>query len=429
MKTKKMTYDVDEMPPIGKTLILALQHVFAMFGATILVPILVNAAAGETVLTIPVALVTSGIGTLIYLVCTKKKSPVYLGSSFAFITPIAAAYTKGGISGAMTGIMAVGVIYVIIAIIIKFAGKAWLEKLLPPVVIGPMIMIIGLGLAPSAISQIGLSSGTAIDYRVLLVALVSFLVTAFVMTKAKGFLRIIPFLIGIVAGYIVAVIWGLIDFKPVVEASFFGVPEFVIPFKDYKPSFIALVTIAPVALVTLCEHIGDHTSLGNIIGRDLIKDPGLDRTLLGDGIATFVAGLLGGPANTTYGENTSVVGMTRVASVKVIGIAGIIAIVIGFLGKFTALVSTIPNAVLGGVSLLLYGFIAVNGLKVLIKNKVDFEISKNVVVASSMLVLGLGGAAISIISGDLSVTISGMSLASIVGIILNIIIPNEKNEE
>ena len=429
MKTKKMTYDVDEMPPIGKTLILALQHVFAMFGATILVPILVNAAAGETVLTIPVALVTSGIGTLIYLVCTKKKSPVYLGSSFAFITPIAAAYTKGGISGAMTGIMAVGVIYVIIAIIIKFAGKAWLEKLLPPVVIGPMIMIIGLGLAPSAISQIGLSSGTAIDYRVLLVALVSFLVTAFVMTKAKGFLRIIPFLIGIVAGYIVAVIFGLIDFKPVVEASFFGVPEFVIPFKDYKPSFIALVTIAPVALVTLCEHIGDHTSLGNIIGRDLIKDPGLDRTLLGDGIATFVAGLLGGPANTTYGENTSVVGMTRVASVKVIGIAGIIAIVIGFLGKFTALVSTIPNAVLGGVSLLLYGFIAVNGLKVLIKNKVDFEVSKNVVVASSMLVLGLGGAAISIISGDLSVTISGMSLASIVGIILNIIIPNGKNEE
>ena len=429
MKNKKMTYDVDEMPPIGKTLILALQHVFAMFGATILVPILVNAAAGETVLTIPVALVTSGIGTLIYIVCTKKKSPVYLGSSFAFITPVAAAYMKGGMAGAMTGIMTVGLIYVVIAIIIRFAGKDWLEKLLPPVVIGPMIMIIGLGLAPSAISQIGLSSGTAIDWRVLVVALVAFLVTAFVMTKAKGFFKIIPFLIGIVAGYITAVVFGLIDFTPVGEASFFGIPHFVLPFKDYTPSFVAIVTIAPVALVTLCEHIGDHTSLGNIIGRDLIKDPGLDRTLLGDGIATFVAGLLGGPANTTYGENTSVVGMTRVASVKVVGIAGIIAIIIGFLGKFTALVSTIPNAVLGGVSLLLYGFIAVNGLKVLIKNKVDFEMSKNVVVASSMLVLGLGGAAISIISGDLSVTISGMSLASIVGIILNLIIPSEKNEE
>lgn len=426
MKNKKMMYDIDEMPPVGKTIVLAFQHVFAMFGATILVPILVNAAAGETVLTIPVALVTSGIGTLIYITCTKKKSPVYLGSSFAFITPIAAAYMKGGIAGAMTGIMVVGLIYVIIAIIIKFAGKDWLEKLLPPVVIGPMIMIIGLGLAPSAISQIGLASGVEIDYRILIVALVSFVVTAIVMTKAKGFLRIIPFLIGIISGYIMAVILGIVDFTPVAEAKFFSVPKFVIPFIDYKPSLIAIVTIAPVALVTLCEHIGDHTSLGNIIGRDLIRDPGLDRTLLGDGIATFVAGFLGGPANTTYGENTSVVGMTRVASVKVVGIAGIIAIVIGFLGKFTALVSTIPNAVLGGVSLLLYGFIAVNGLKVLIKNQVNFELSKNVVVASSMLVLGLGGAAISIISGDLSITISGMSLASIVGIILNLVLPNEK---
>ena len=429
MKNKKMTYDVNETPPLGRSIVLAFQHVFAMFGATILVPILVNSAAGETVLTIPVALVTSGIGTLIYLACTKKKSPVYLGSSFAFITPVAAAYMKGGIAGAMTGIMAVGLVYIIIAIIIKFAGKEWLNKLLPPIVIGPMIMIIGLGLAPSAISQIGLSSGTSVDYRVLIVALVAFLVTAFVMTKAKGFFKIIPFLIGIVSGYIMAVIFGLIDFTEVASAKFFSVPKFVLPFVDYKLSAVALVTILPVALVTLCEHIGDHTSLGNIIGKNLINDPGLDRTLLGDGIATFVAGALGGPANTTYGENTSVVGMTKVASVKVIGLAAIFAIIIGFLGKFTALVSTIPNAVLGGVSLLLYGFIAVNGLKVLIKNQVNFEHSKNVVVASSMLVLGLGGAAISIISGDVSITISGMSLASIVGIILNLIIPNDNDVE
>ena len=426
MEKKKMTYDVNEMPPIGKSLVLAFQHLFAMFGATILVPILVNAAAGEEVLTIPVALVTSGIGTIIYILCTKKKSPVYLGSSFAFITPIAAAYMKGGISGAMTGIMVVGLIYVIIAIIIRFVGKDWLDKLLPPVVIGPMIMIIGLGLAPSAISQIGLSSGAELDVKALIVAIVAFLVTAIVMTRAKGFLKVIPFLIGIVAGYIMAVIFGLIDFSPVGDASFFSMPKFILPFKDYSLNFGALVTIAPVALVTLCEHIGDHTSLGNIIGKDLIKNPGLDRTLLGDGIATFVAGCLGGPANTTYGENTSVVGMTKVASVKVIGLAAIIAIIVGFLGKFTVLVSTIPNAVLGGVSLLLYGFIAVNGLKVLIKNQIDFEKSKNIIVASSMLVLGLGGAAISIISGDLSITISGMSLASIVGIILNLALPNEK---
>ncbi|MBQ8535472.1 MAG: uracil-xanthine permease [Bacilli bacterium] len=423
MKEKKMVYDINETPPLTTWIILALQHVFAMFGATILVPILVNSAAGEEVLTIPVALVASGIGTLIYILCTKGKSPVYLGSSFAFITPIAAAYLKGGISGAMTGIMAVGLIYVIIAIIIKFVGKNWLDKLLPPVVIGPMIMIIGLGLAPSAISQIGLASGTAFDPKTMVVVVVSFLVTALLMTKAKGFFKVIPFLIGIISGYIVAVCLGMIDFKPVAEASFFSVPKFVFPFVNYKLNFAALITIAPIALVTLCEHIGDHTSLGNIIGRDLIKDPGLDRTLLGDGIATFVAGAIGGPANTTYGENTSVVGMTRVASVKVIGLAAVIAILIGFLGKFTALVSTIPNAVLGGVSLLLYGFIAVNGLKVLIKNQVNFEDSKNVIVASSMLVLGLGGAVIAINSGDLSLTISGMSLASVVGILLNLFLP------
>ena len=423
MKEKKMVYDINETPPLTTWIILALQHVFAMFGATILVPILVNSAAGAEVLTIPVALVASGIGTLIYILCTKGKSPVYLGSSFAFITPIAAAYLKGGISGAMTGIMAVGLIYVIIAIIIKFVGKSWLDKLLPPVVIGPMIMIIGLGLAPSAISQIGLASGTAFDPKTMVVVVVSFLVTALLMTKAKGFFKVIPFLIGIISGYIVAVCLGMIDFKPVLEASFFSMPKFVFPFVNYKLNFAALITIAPIALVTLCEHIGDHTSLGNIIGRDLIKEPGLDRTLLGDGIATFVAGAIGGPANTTYGENTSVVGMTRVASVKVIGLAAIFAILIGFLGKFTALVSTIPNAVLGGVSLLLYGFIAVNGLKVLIKNQVNFEDSKNVIVASSMLVLGLGGAVIAINSGDLSLTISGMSLASVVGILLNLFLP------
>ena len=421
MEKKKMLYDVNEVPPIGKWVVLAFQHVFAMFGATILVPILVNSAAGTEVLTIPVALVASGIGTLIYIICTKKKSPVYLGSSFAFITPVAAAYLKGGISGAMTGIMCVGLIYIIVAIIIKFVGKRWLEKLLPPVVIGPMIIIIGLGLAPSAISELGLSSGT-IDFKVLVVGLVSFLVTAITMTRAKGFLKIIPFLVGIISGYILAAILGMIDFTEVSKASFFSTPKFIIPFKDYAISFTGIITIAPIALVTLCEHIGDHTSLSNIIGKDLIKDPGLDRTLMGDGVATLVAGLLGGPANTTYGENTSVVGMTRVASVKVIGLAAIISIIIGFLGKFTALAKTIPNAVLGGVSLLLYGFIAVNGLKVLIKNQVDFEKNKNVIVASSMLVLGLGGAAISIVSKDLSLTISGMSLASIVGILLNLFI-------
>ncbi len=428
MEQQKLLFDVNEKPPVMKWIILALQHVFAMFGATILVPILVNSAAGETVLTIPVALVTSGIGTLIYILCTRGKSPVYLGSSFAFIAPLAAAFLKGGISGAMTGIMAVGLIYVIFAIIIKLIGKGWIEKLLPPVVIGPMIMIIGLGLAPSAISQIGLGTGAEIDWRGVIVALVTFLTTAIVMVRGKGFIKIIPFLIGIVTGYILAIILGLVDFTPVAEAAFFSIPQFMVPFVSYMPNFSALLTIAPIALVTMAEHIGDHTALSTIIGKDLLKEPGLDRTLLGDGIATFVAGLLGGPANTTYGENTSVVGMTKVASVWVIGLAAIIAICLGFLGKFTAIVSTIPNPVLGGVSLLLYGFIAVNGLKVLIENQIDFGKSRNVVVASTMLVLGLGGAAISIVSGDLSITISGMSLAAIIGILLNLFMPKETND-
>ena len=422
---KKMIYDTNEFPPIGKAIILAFQHVFAMFGATILVPILVNAAAGAEVLTIPVALVASGIGTLIYIACTKGKSPVYLGSSFAFIAPLAAAYLKGGISGAMTGIMAVGLVYVIVALIIKFAGKNWLEKLLPPVIIGPMIMVIGLGLAGSAIGNIGLTADSVFNWKNLVVAIVAFLVTALTMTRAKGFLKVIPFLIGIISGFIVASILGMVDFTLVKEAKWFALPKFILPFKDYKLNFAALLTIVPVALVTICEHIGDHTSLSNIVGKDLIKDPGLDRTLMGDGIATFVAGLLGGPANTTYGENTAVVGMTKVASVKVIGLAGIFAIILGFLGKFTALVSLIPAPVLGGVSLLLYGFIAVNGLKVLIKNQINFEDNKNIAIASSMLVIGLGGATISIVTGNVNLVISGMSLSAIIGIILNLILKSD----
>ena len=426
MEETKLLLNVNEKPTIGKWIILAIQHVFAMFGATILVPILVNSSAGTEVLTIPVALATSGIGTLIYILCTKGRSPVYLGSSFAFIAPLAAAYLKGGISGAMTGIMVVGLIYVIFATLIHFIGKDWIHKLLPHVVIGPMIMIIGLGLAPNAISQIGLGTDTQIEWKGVIVALITFLTTAIVMVRGKGFLKIVPFLIGIVVGYIASICLGLVDFTPVAEAAFFSMPNFILPFVNYTPNFSALLTIAPIALVTMAEHIGDHTALSSIIGKDLLKNPGLDRTLLGDGIATFVAGMLGGPANTTYGENTSVVGMTKVASVWVIGLAAIIAICLAFLGKFTAIISTIPNPVLGGVSLLLYGFISVNGLKVLIENHIDFGKPKNIVVASTMLVLGLGGAAISIVSGDLSVTISGMSLAAIVGILLNLLLPDEK---
>lgn len=422
-----LLYDTNEKPTPGKWFILAIQHVFAMFGATILVPLLVNEAAGTTVLTIPMALVASGIGTLIYILCTKGKSPVYLGSSFAYITPIVVAFAKDGVSGFTTGIIAVGLIYVLFAFLIKLFGKNWVDKLLPPIVIGPMIMIIGLSLAPSAVEQLGLTSGS-IEWKSLVVGLVAFLVTAITAVGAKGFFKVIPFLIGIVSGYLVAICLGMVDFTAVAEASFFELPKFLLPGRDYTFSLVGLLTIAPIAVVTIAEHIGDHMALSTIINKDLIKDPGLERTLLGDGLATSVAGLLGAPANTTYGENTSVVGMTKVASVWVIGLAAIIAICIGFLGKLSAIFTTIPNAVLGGVSLLLYGFIAVNGLKVLVKNQINFENTRNVIVASTMLVLGLGGAILTFQSGDISVSFTGMSLAAIVGIILNLTLPKGEEE-
>lgn len=424
-KDNYLLYDVNTTPPMGKMLIFAIQHVLAMFGATILVPILVNNLAGTEVLTIPVALFTSGIGTLIYLFCTKGKSPVYLGSSFAFISPIAYAYLASGSSAVGMGIFVTGLVYVLFAILIKIFGKGWIDKLLPPLVIGPMIMIIGLGLAPSAVSQIGLS-GDTIEIKGVIVAIVSFLTTALVATRAKGILKVIPFLVGILSGYILSIILGLVDFSSLSDAGFFSVPKFILPFKDYAVSFTGILTIVPIALVTIAEHIGDHIALGSIIKKDLVKDPGLEKTLLGDGLATAVAGLLGGPANTTYGENTSVVGITKVASTRVIGLAAIMSIIISFLGKISGILSTIPNPVLGGVSLLLYGFIAVNGLKVIVQNKIDFDNLKNVIVTSAMLVIGLGGAVISITTKNINLSISGMSLAAVIGILLNLILPDSK---
>ena len=430
MKERKnlLVLDVNETPKPLALIVLALQHVFAMFGATILVPILVNNIAGKEVLTIPVTLVASGIGTLIYIFITKKKSPVYLGSSFAFITPMAVGFAKAGIEGVFPGIIAAGLIYILFAILIKFLGKSWIDKLLPPVIIGPMIMIIGLGLAPTAVNQMGLTDGSVLVWQNLVVVLITFLTTVLVALKGKGFLKVIPFLVGIIAGYASAMLFRMIDFTPIKEAAFFSMPSFQVPYLTYTPNWKALIVIVPVAIVTIAEHIGDHTALSAIINKDLLKDPGLDRTLLGDGIATSVAGLIGGPANTTYGENTSVVGMTKVASVNVLILAAFIAISFGFMGKLTAIFSTIPNPVLGGVSILLYGFIAVNGLKVLIQNQLDFNKTRNVVIAATMLVLGLGGAALNIKIGSGSIPFSGMSLAAIVGILLNLLLPKESEE-
>ncbi len=426
-ENSNMLLGVGDKPDTLRWILLAIQHVCAMFGATILVPIVVNTTAGADILSIPVALVSSGLGTLIYLICTRNRSPVYLGSSFAFIAPMIAGYAIGGTGSVFTALMIVGIVYVIISMIIRVSGPGWINKLLPPVVVGPMIMVIGLSLAPTAIAEIGLDL-EVIPWENLVVAFISFLVTALVAVRGKGILQVIPFLIGIVVGYIVAALLGMVDFSQVLAAHVFEIPKFYLPFMHYNLNFAAVLTIVPIALVTMVEHVGDHKVLSEIIGRDLIEDPGLQRTLLGDGLATFLAAFLGGPANTTYGENTSVVGMTRVASTYVIGLAAVIAIIFAFSGHLTALLTAIPQPVLGGISVLLYGFICVNGLKILIHNQVDFNNTKNVVVAATMLVLGLGGAALAFVYGDLSISISGMSLAAIIGVILNLCIPEEKHE-
>lgn len=434
MEDKKLLLDVHEKPTIVKWIILAFQHVFAMFGATVLVPVLVNqgiAEAGVTgeALSISVTLVSAGLGTFIYLLCTKGKSPVFLGSSFAFITPMVAVYISGGVGAVMTGLLVVGLIYVLVAILIKLIGKGWIDKLLPPIVIGPMIMIIGLSLAGSAITNIGIDGKSSFEWRNILVAVVTFLTASIIMLRGKGILKIIPFLVGIIAGYILSICLGMVDFEVVRNSPWFEIPNFKLPFISYNFDFVVALTMAPIAFVSIAEHIGDHTVLSSIVDRNLLKDPGLDKTLMGDGLATAASALIGGPANTTYGENTSVVGMTKVASTYVIGLAAIITMIFGFLGKVTGIIRTIPSPVLGGISLLLYGFISVNGLKVLINKKVNFERGRNIIIASAMFIIGLGGTIISFeTSSNMIVSLSGMSLAALVGIILNLILPKDKEE-
>ena len=422
--TVDLLLDIDQRPSAGKGILLSFQHVFAMFGATILVPLILG-------MPVSVALFASGVGTLIYMISTGFKVPVYLGSSFAFITAMSLAMKEmgGDVSAAQTGVILTGLVYVLVAAGVRFAGTKWIDKLLPPIIIGPMIIVIGLGLAGSAVTNAGLVADG--NWKNALVAVVTFLIAAFINTKGKGFLRIIPLLFAIIGGYLFALTLGLVDFTPVLKANWFEIPGFYLPFstggafKEYNLYFgPETIAILPIAIVTISEHIGDHTVLGQICGRQFLKEPGLHRTLLGDGIATSVSAFLGGPANTTYGENTGVIGMTRIASVSVIRNAAFIAIALSFLGKFTALISTIPSAVLGGMSILLYGVIASNGLKVLIKERVDFSQMRNLIIASAMLVLGLGGAILKV--GP--VTLSGTALSAMTGIILNLILPYENKD-
>jgi uracil permease len=408
MNQSGLIVGISEKPKsLGRWIILSLQHVFAMFGATVLVPLLTGLDVG-------VALVASGIGTLIYIACTKAKVPVYLGSSFAYITTIEVVIASNGVGSAYVGLMIVGLVYAVVATIIRFVGSGWLRKLLPPVVIGPMIIIIGLSLAPVAISSAGLDG--SMTWREPVVALITFLAVVLLSIKAKGFLRIVPFLVAIFIGYIAAIIFGLVDLSTVFAGyKFLQIPNFSF-IGTYKLDFTAVLIFLPLAFVTISEHIGDHVVLGEITGEDFIQNPGLQNTLMGDGIATFVSAAIGGPANTTYGENTGVIAVTKVGSVWVTGLAACFAILLGFFGWIQAFINSIPWAVIGGMTIILYGLIAANGVKVLIKDKTDLSDMRKLIVVSTMLVIGLGGAYLNITSTS---GLSGMSLAAIVGILLN----------
>ena len=422
---EKCVLDVHDRPAPGPWLLFSIQHLFAMFGATVLVPFL-------TGLNPAVALVSSGLGTLLYIVCTKGQIPVYLGSSFAFIGPILAAKTMGGLDGALIGCAVAGLVYVIVSALIAKFGVRWLMRLLPPVVIGPVIMVIGLGLAPVAIQMAtGQAAGGPYDGTQFFVALTALLIAVIFATFMRGIFGLIPILFGVIGGYLVAIPMGLVDLAKIAEAPLFTVPDFMIPGVTVSPtiSLTIILMVAPVALVTIAEHIGDQTVISKVTGRNFLVEPGLHRSLLGDGLATTLAAMLGGPPNTTYGENIGVVAITRVFSVFVTGGAAVLAILFGFVGVIAAFIQSIPVAVMGGVCIMLFGVIAASGMRLMIDRRVDFAQKRNLIIASVILVIGIGGAAIQITE---TVEMSSMALAAVAGIVLNLIMPGrdeETNEE
>jgi uracil permease len=420
--------DVEERLPIGKTIPLSFQHLFAMVGATILVPML-------TGLSPSIALFCSGVGTLLYIICTKAKLPAYIGSSFAFIAPMIAASSNYGPEAMLSGIIAAGLVYVIVAAIIRFAGTAWLDKALPPVVVGSVVIVIGLGLAGVAIQWAGLNPASkpagmesVAAWAWITVALVTLLIGIFGSMYFKGFFGVIPILIAMITGYIVALALGVVSQDAINEiknASIIQLPTFFLP----KFNLSAMALMAPVAFVTLAEHIGHVYVTNNVCGRDFTKEPGLHRSILGDGVATILAGFIGGPPNTTYGENIGVMAITKVYSVWVVGGAAIIAIVLSFIGPVAALIKNIPLPVMGGVSILLFGIIASSGFRVFVEDKVDFGRKKNLIICSVIIILGIGGAMIKFELGSIPVEISGVALATIAGILLNLILPEKSKTE
>ena len=368
--------DVGERPDLHVWLVLSLQHLFAMFGATILVPLLTGLSPAIT-------LVTSGLGTLLYLAVTGFRIPAYLGSSFAFIAPLVAGAELAGMPGAMFGAFSAGLVYLVIAVLIRGFGIAWLLRLLPPIVIGPVIMVIGLSLASVAVDMASGQDGN-LDILVALATLGAVLVFALVL---KGVFTVVPVLLGILFGYILALLLGMVDYGPVMAAPLFRMPDFLFFFSSLTEAtggipWQVLPLLVPVAIVTIAEHIGDQFVISRIVGRNFLLKPGLHRSLLGDGLATMLAAALGGPPNTTYGENIGVLAITRVFSVWVVAGAALLAVTLGFLGVVSAFISTIPVPVMGGIAIALFGVIAASGLRTLIEGRVDFGDKRNLLIVS-----------------------------------------------
>lgn len=416
--------DVHERLPVWQTLPLSLQHLFAMFGATVLVPILTGFDPS-------VALFTGGVGTLLYIAATKGRVPAYLGSSFAVISGFALINKQwGDPQAAMAGALVLGLLYIGISLLVGAIGTGWLDRIFPPVVIGSVVIVIGLGLAGVAVQMAGFAPSASIQIpegmqgRWMLTAAVTLLVVVVGSTCFRGFLGVIPVLVGIVAGYLFGAAMGLVDFSKVAAASWVALPHFVRPAFSAR-SLQAAVLLAPIAVVLITEHIGHLLVTSKIVERDFTKDPGLHRSLLGDGLACTFAALVGGPPATTYGENIGVMAITRVFSVWVLGGAAIIAILLSFVQKLGALIQTIPTAVMGGVSIALFGVIAAAGTRLFVDAKVDFSDKRNLILASVIMVLGVGGARVHLGSFELD----GMTLATVTGILLNLLLPRSATAE
>lgn len=396
---------VEEKVPFKMLLPLSIQHMFAMFGASVLVPFVfgINPA---------VVLFMNGIGTLLFILITKGKAPAYLGSSFAFLAPAGVVISKWGYEYALGGFVAVGFLGCILALIIYKFGSDWIHVVLPPAAMGPVVALIGLELAGSAASTAGLLDEN-IDMKNVIVFLITLGVAVFGQILFRGFLSVIPILIAIIAGYVAAAACGILDFTAVKEAAFFALPNFQTPIFNLE----AILTILPALLLVTSEHIGHQIVTSKIVGKDLLKDPGLHRSLFADFFSTTISGCLGSVPTTTYGENIGVMAMTKVYSVQVIGGAAVLSICCSFLGKLAALINTIPGPVIGGISFLLYGMIGTSGLRMLVDNQVDYSKSRNLALTSVVFIVGLSGIALNL--GNVKLT--GMVLACVVAMILSLI--------